>query len=362
MKDFFISYNKNDKTKAKWIGGCLEQNGYSVIIQAWDFKIGNNFIIEMQKAVNEAERMIIVLSQSYIASDFCQAEWASIFAKDPTGEKRLLIPIRVEEIELSGFFYPSIYIDLFNINEQDARKRLLQAVDKNRNPRKIPAFSNAFPDNTRSNAQNNFVQYNQEKKLISAFEEFKNYYFEDINKINSYLEEKDISLEEVLKCTFKICKKFCDKYDSSHEIIFALGIRGLYKAISTFDVSKNIHFSSYIGRVIENEILIAFNVSYQEENMESFEKEELKDVLIIRNDSKEDADDTYFQEVVLEYINNKMDNIEKSIIKYRYGFCGQKMTQREVSNVLGVPRSYIDRVEKRALIKMQNYFDNKVGE
>ena len=96
--------------------------------------------------------------------------------------------------------------------------------------------------------------------------------------------------------------------------------------------------------------------------MESFEKEELKDVLIIKNDSKEVADDTYFQEVVLEYINNKMDNIEKSIIKYRYGFCGQKMTQREVSNVLGVPRSYIDRVEKRALIKMQNYFDNKVGE
>ncbi|OUQ14546.1 hypothetical protein B5E82_16875 [Lachnoclostridium sp. An138] len=95
--------------------------------------------------------------------------------------------------------------------------------------------------------------------------------------------------------------------------------------------------------------------------MESFEKEELKDVLIIKNDSKEVADDTYFQEVVLEYINNKMDNIEKSIIKYRYGLCGQKMTQREVSNVLGVPCSYIDRVEKRALIKMQNYFDNKVG-
>ena len=43
--------------------------------------------------------------------------------------------------------------------------------------------------------------------------------------------------------------------------------------------------------------------------MESFEKEELKDVLIIKNDSKEVADDTYFQEVVLEYINNKMDNI-----------------------------------------------------
>ena len=49
MKDFFISYNKSDKEKAKWIAGCLEQNGYSVIIQAWDFQIGNNFMIEMQK-------------------------------------------------------------------------------------------------------------------------------------------------------------------------------------------------------------------------------------------------------------------------------------------------------------------------
>lgn len=46
------------------------------------------------------------------------------------------------------------------------------------------------------------------------------------------------------------------------KIFFALGIRGVYKTISTFGVSKNIHFSSYIRRVIENEILIAFNVSY----------------------------------------------------------------------------------------------------
>lgn len=51
MNDFFISYNNADVQWAKWVAGILEEYGYTTIIQAWDFKPGNNFIIEMQNAI-----------------------------------------------------------------------------------------------------------------------------------------------------------------------------------------------------------------------------------------------------------------------------------------------------------------------
>ncbi|MCP4979232.1 MAG: toll/interleukin-1 receptor domain-containing protein [Gammaproteobacteria bacterium] len=55
MKDFFISYNKADRRWAEWIGWELEEAGYSTVIQAWDFKPGGNFVLEMDKAIQAAQ-------------------------------------------------------------------------------------------------------------------------------------------------------------------------------------------------------------------------------------------------------------------------------------------------------------------
>lgn len=96
-RDFFISYNKDDKSWAKWIAGTLEENGYTTCIQAWDFSPGNNFVLEMQKALKVCKRSIVVLSQSYLNSDYCLPEWAALFIKDPLGQKKSLIPVRVDE-------------------------------------------------------------------------------------------------------------------------------------------------------------------------------------------------------------------------------------------------------------------------
>lgn len=241
MKDFFISYNKNDEEKAKWIGGCLERSGYSVIIQAWDFQVGNNFIIEMQKAVNNSERVITVLSQNYINSEFCQAEWAVTFAKDPTGEKRLLIPIRVEEVKLPGFFSTSIiYIDLFNIDEGTARKRLLQAIDS-RNRRKTPAFLDAFSQKAMSSGKE-MSFYDNEKYDIRNInlgalpapltDELQAYYFKRLNQSDP--EAKDKLIEGNLRLAIRIAKHYCGKCGCSDEYILSTGIRGLIKAISSF--------------------------------------------------------------------------------------------------------------------------------
>ncbi|NEI53222.1 TIR domain-containing protein [Rhizobium leguminosarum] len=62
MKDFFISYTHADVKWAEWIAFVLEEESFSTIIQAWDFRPGSNFVLEMQNAAATAARTIIVLS------------------------------------------------------------------------------------------------------------------------------------------------------------------------------------------------------------------------------------------------------------------------------------------------------------
>src|SRR5713101_4089153 len=86
-KDFFVSYNRADRAWAEWIAWQLEEAGYTTIVQAWDFRPGSNFVLDMQHAAVEGARTIAVLSPDYLAALFTQPEWAAAFAQDPTGEK-----------------------------------------------------------------------------------------------------------------------------------------------------------------------------------------------------------------------------------------------------------------------------------
>jgi len=74
MPDFFISYNKADRNWAEWIAWQLEDAGYTTVLQAWDFRPGSNFVLEMQQASAQAARTIAVLSPDYLASRFTQPE------------------------------------------------------------------------------------------------------------------------------------------------------------------------------------------------------------------------------------------------------------------------------------------------
>src|SRR5882672_7993581 len=97
MADFFISYNKADRQWAEWIAWQLEEAGYSVVIQAWDFLPGENFALNMHRAAQEVQRTIAVLSETYLSSLYTQPEWAAAFAQDPTSTRRSLLPVRVRE-------------------------------------------------------------------------------------------------------------------------------------------------------------------------------------------------------------------------------------------------------------------------
>ena len=133
MKDFFISYNKVDRGWGEWIAWQLEESGYSVFLQAWDFRPGSNFVLDMQESIANSERIIAVLSPEYLSSCFTKPEWASAFAKDPTGENGLLLPVKVRNCDPVGLIPQIIYIDLRNVvDEVSANSILLDGIKRGR--------------------------------------------------------------------------------------------------------------------------------------------------------------------------------------------------------------------------------------
>jgi tetratricopeptide (TPR) repeat protein len=124
MMDFFISYNKADRQWAEWIAWQLEAAGYLTIIQCWDFLPGCNFPLEMDNAIKKTKQTIGILSPDYFASPYGKAEWAAAFVDDPTGEKRKLLPIRVKECKPDGLLRDIKYIDLLDLEEEVAKRKL----------------------------------------------------------------------------------------------------------------------------------------------------------------------------------------------------------------------------------------------
>ena len=146
MKDFFISYNSGDKSWAEWTAWTLEEAGYTTVLQAWDFRPGSNFVLEMQRAASEAERTIAILSPSYLDALYTWPELAAAFMRDPTGEKGTLLPIRVQKCELKGLLPAIVYIDLVDLDETAARDALLKGIKRKRMK---PPVKSAFPGDVR---------------------------------------------------------------------------------------------------------------------------------------------------------------------------------------------------------------------
>jgi tetratricopeptide (TPR) repeat protein len=136
LKDFFISYTSADRHWAEWIAWQLEEAGYSVDIQVWDFQPSHDFIAEMDRASREAERTLAVLTSRYFESRFTQAEWSVAFAKGN------LLPVRVADFDLEGLLSVRVYIDLVGKDEEQAKEALLTGV---KTGRKKPTAPPSFP-------------------------------------------------------------------------------------------------------------------------------------------------------------------------------------------------------------------------
>ena len=139
--DFFISYASADRAWAEWVAWQLQEARYSVRLQAWDFRPGRDFLHEMQRATTDAKRTIAILSPDYFASEFGETEWRAVFAKDPTGERGLLVPVRVRDFRPPGLLGTRVYIDLVGTTEDEAVDSLLRGVSElGARPTRQPPF------------------------------------------------------------------------------------------------------------------------------------------------------------------------------------------------------------------------------
>lgn len=140
MKDFFISYTGTDLNFATWVAELLEANKFSVTIQAWDFRPGDNFVSKINEALIECKKLIVILSNSYLKSKWCEAEWTSKLAEQMRLQERRIIPIRIEPIDLTGLLSPIVYIDIVDKSEEEAKHEILNGIEDSK-----PRISKGYP-------------------------------------------------------------------------------------------------------------------------------------------------------------------------------------------------------------------------
>ncbi len=128
MKDFFISYTGVNKDNATWVAELLEKNNYTVTIQEWDFKPGDNFVSKINEALIECRKMIVILSENYLKSSWCEAEWTSKLVEQMSIKEQIIIPIRIEPVKLSGLLSAIVYIDIVDKEEKQAEFEILNGI------------------------------------------------------------------------------------------------------------------------------------------------------------------------------------------------------------------------------------------
>ncbi|WP_250291430.1 toll/interleukin-1 receptor domain-containing protein, partial [Frankia sp. CiP1_Cm_nod1] len=126
--DFFVSYTQSDRGWAEWIAWVLEEDGSRVLLQAWDFGAGSNWVRGMDDGVSRARRTLAVLSGAYAGSTYCQAEWQAAWREDPAGKDRKLLVFRVEDCPRPGLLAQVVADDLFALAESDAQAVVVDAA------------------------------------------------------------------------------------------------------------------------------------------------------------------------------------------------------------------------------------------
>ena len=174
---------------------------------------------------------------------------------------------------------------------------------------------------------------------------------------------KGVLIERNLRLVAHIVKKYTYTGKDMDDLI-SIGTVGLIKAIDSFDIAKGTRLATYAARCIENEILMLIRNNKKTKNEVylqdpiGVDKEgneiSLMDVLSSDEDSIiEIVQNKIETRKLYEKINKDLTEREKIIIKMRYGLQdGKPRTQREIAKYLGISRSYVSRIEKRALKKL----------
>ncbi|HEX2301289.1 MAG TPA: TIR domain-containing protein, partial [Pseudonocardiaceae bacterium] len=143
--DFFISHAGRDTAWAEWLAWQLQQAGYTVELDVWDWAPGEDFVARMQQALWRADRLLAVCTPAYFASVFGGAELRAAFAAQ-ADEPGRIVPVLVEPVTVPPLFAPLLRVDLTDLDEAAAAARLRDRLAGGR-PTRPPPFprSDASP-------------------------------------------------------------------------------------------------------------------------------------------------------------------------------------------------------------------------
>ena len=177
------------------------------------------------------------------------------------------------------------------------------------------------------------------------------------------LEARNILIERNLRLVAHIMKKYYTQ-DSNQEDLISIGTIGLIKGITTFDLSKGSRLATYAARCVENEILMYFR-----SQKKSSQDVSLSDYIDTGTDGaalalmdvvsdQEDLTENYARQedlrLLCKAVDTELTDLERQVILTRYGLGGQKpLRQRQVAQLTGISRSYVSRIEKKALEKLR---------
>jgi RNA polymerase sporulation-specific sigma factor len=188
---------------------------------------------------------------------------------------------------------------------------------------------------------------------------------------NGDSEARQLLISHNLRLVAHIVKKYANSLEADD--LLSVGTIGLVKAIDSFDYEKNVQLSTYAARCINNEILMLIRANKKHKNVVSLNS------LTTNNDDDKDLelqdvlssdDEEIFAQVetnlsvqkIKNIIERKLDEREKAVIKLRYGIdCERALTQKEIADKLGISRSYISRIENKALKVIRDEFERESG-
>ena len=178
------------------------------------------------------------------------------------------------------------------------------------------------------------------------------------------LEARQVLIERNLRLVVYIAKKF-ENTGIGIEDLISIGTIGLAKAVNTFNSDKNIKLATYASRCIENEILmylrrsnkIKGEISIDEPLNKDCDGNELllSDILGTEPDITSRNIEDEVDKTLLRASISKLKDREKIIMEMRFGFkTGNEKTQKEVAEIMGISQSYISRIEKKVIKRLQN--------
>ena len=177
---------------------------------------------------------------------------------------------------------------------------------------------------------------------------------------------REIIIERNLRLVSHIIRKYYSAYQYPDELL-SVGSLGLIKAVDSFKSEYGTRFATYGAKCVQNEILMYFRSQKKMQNEVSIndtidvDKDgnplTYLDVISVDENIADNVDLKIHTTRLIELVKTRLDKREKEIVTLRYGLEGYKpLTQREVASYLKISRSYVSRIEKRALEKLRDAF------